>query len=426
MKTNQNTGSYINIYAAILGIFVLILGAWEVGAAGGQDRIQALRERVVLRMYDLGGLTHSLVDFPGPSNASILGDPTKSSVVFGCFGAPSSGELTLQSIAQMIQNRVHPESWDANLGTSIEERAGRLVIMQVPEVHRAINALLKTFLENNYKQLVVQCLLVDLKPEALLPFLGKAGRSFSKEVIQAAIVRGQVRGMPQVVAQNTQRVHVFSGTEQAALVDAEVGDAPAPIVKTFVEGVGLEVQPILSDDERFVDLDLRLFVTEDLQLREGARVTTTAEVSPSVDWAPVLKMFNDGREKQKQKATAKDAKGQPEGQKIKKVNNNEGHVKKLKPPTGGKIEVPNRPVSIKSSRSGNPPPRMAGASRLEATYALQAASMNERTIKQSLTCQTGQWALAGFLPQGGAKKGAEEDEVTLTTAVFVLVDLTNE
>jgi len=52
---------------------------------------------------------------------------------------------TLTNIADMIRNRVRPESWDPALGTSIEERGGKLVVMQRPEVHQLVNKLLSDF-----------------------------------------------------------------------------------------------------------------------------------------------------------------------------------------------------------------------------------------------------------------------------------------
>ncbi|HYF50952.1 MAG TPA: hypothetical protein VEJ63_16170 [Planctomycetota bacterium] len=42
---------------------------------------------------------------------------------------------TLTEVADLIHKKVDPKSWDAGLGASIEERAGKLVIMQTPENH---------------------------------------------------------------------------------------------------------------------------------------------------------------------------------------------------------------------------------------------------------------------------------------------------
>ncbi len=53
--------------------------------------------------------------------------------------------LTLTNVADMLRNRVRPETWDAALGTTIEERDGRLVIVQSPEVVVLIDAMLDSF-----------------------------------------------------------------------------------------------------------------------------------------------------------------------------------------------------------------------------------------------------------------------------------------
>ncbi len=107
-------------------------------------------EDVELRIYDVSDLTMQIPDFPGPDFNLMIVDETAGGG--GGGGAPINpfqnapqAQVTLQSIAQMIQNRIKPESWDANLGTSIEERGGRLVVMQRPEIHELVDRLLNNF-----------------------------------------------------------------------------------------------------------------------------------------------------------------------------------------------------------------------------------------------------------------------------------------
>ncbi|MCZ7648918.1 MAG: hypothetical protein M5U26_27290 [Planctomycetota bacterium] len=50
--------------------------------------------------------------------------------------------LTTASITDLIRNRVRPDSWDPNQGTTIQERGGKLVVMQSAEVHAGIVRLL--------------------------------------------------------------------------------------------------------------------------------------------------------------------------------------------------------------------------------------------------------------------------------------------
>ena len=57
------------------------------------------------------------------------------------------GEVSCKDLAKMIRERVRPDSWSEKLGTSIEAREGRLVVMQRPDVHKLIEKLLASFRE---------------------------------------------------------------------------------------------------------------------------------------------------------------------------------------------------------------------------------------------------------------------------------------
>jgi len=106
---------------------------------------QTLVEDVDFRIYDVSDLTQAIPDFPGPDiQLSTPGDDQGGAGGNPFQGAPPPA-VTVQSIADMIRNRVKPDSWDPNLGTSIEERAGKLVVMQRPEIHGLIDQLLSNF-----------------------------------------------------------------------------------------------------------------------------------------------------------------------------------------------------------------------------------------------------------------------------------------
>jgi len=111
------------------------------------SKAQNLQESVELQIYDVSDLTQTIQDFPGPEiQITVVGDAAG-----GGGGAASPFAKapvvtpTLTNIADMIRNRVRPESWDPALGTSIEERGGKLVVMQRPEVHALVNKLLSDF-----------------------------------------------------------------------------------------------------------------------------------------------------------------------------------------------------------------------------------------------------------------------------------------
>ena len=64
-------------------------------------------------------------------------------------------EVTAATLAEMIQSRVMPETWAAELGTSIEDREGRLVVMQRPRVHRLIDKLIASYRDRQSLQVIV-------------------------------------------------------------------------------------------------------------------------------------------------------------------------------------------------------------------------------------------------------------------------------
>lgn len=109
-----------------------------------------LRGDVDLRIYDVRDLTEDIPDFPGPELALEVGG-TEGMGAAGAggvlveMGAAEGETITAESLAEMIRERVRPDEWASELGTSIQERGGRLVVMQRPEVHRLIDKLLESF-----------------------------------------------------------------------------------------------------------------------------------------------------------------------------------------------------------------------------------------------------------------------------------------
>ncbi len=128
-----------------------------------------LAGEVDLKIYDVRDLTASVTPFPGPE--IVVGAGAGG----GAGGAPnvafSQEEVTATfeagSIAELIQTRVKPDSWAPELGTSIEERGGKLVVMQRPEVHKLIGQLLKSFRESQTLQVVVQTRFIEVRDSFL-------------------------------------------------------------------------------------------------------------------------------------------------------------------------------------------------------------------------------------------------------------------
>ena len=108
---------------------------------------ERLRTAVTLRIYDVRDLTEDVPDYPGPE----LELTTDSGGARGgggglvIVGTDTEEGVTATTLAEMIRERVRPGEWAAELGTSIEERGGKLVVMQRPEVHKLIDKLLESF-----------------------------------------------------------------------------------------------------------------------------------------------------------------------------------------------------------------------------------------------------------------------------------------
>jgi general secretion pathway protein D len=128
---------------------------------------QRLAGEVELKIYDVRDLTHTITQFPGPE--LVLAED-QSQYGGGGVGGPidiSEDETVVAfeagSLGDLIRERVRPTEWAAELGTSIEERDGKLVVMQKPEIHRLISQLLKTFRESQTLQVMVGSRFIEVR-----------------------------------------------------------------------------------------------------------------------------------------------------------------------------------------------------------------------------------------------------------------------
>jgi type II secretory pathway component GspD/PulD (secretin) len=78
---------------------------------------------------------------------------------------------TPATIQDMITKRIRPDSWLPGKGTSIEERAGKLVVVQRPEVHRMISSLLTDLRQTQKIMVIVEGRLLTVR-EGLFEDLG--------------------------------------------------------------------------------------------------------------------------------------------------------------------------------------------------------------------------------------------------------------
>jgi len=106
-------------------------------------------EDIEMRIYDVSDLTQSIPDFPGPdfelaqNNGAAGGGGAGGGGGVNVIAPPPQPTVTAATLRDTIQKNVMPDSWVE--GTSIEERSGRLVVMQRPEVHELIDQLMDSF-----------------------------------------------------------------------------------------------------------------------------------------------------------------------------------------------------------------------------------------------------------------------------------------
>jgi len=321
----------------------------------------------ILRLANLDDLTQSIPDFPGPElqlETQGAQGGGQANPAANAFAPKTTVTPTAASIADMIKTRIRPDSWDQALGTSVEEMAGRLVVMQRPEIHALIDQLLASFrqtqrmminiesrfltireanLENigvEYQGLDTNVLFGDFgdithlgAPNQFLqprqpgagdaipvnaPFPGfvqgptnSFGGSFStvgsivnhdigyatndpttissqdpngiirqgglntqltiinntqlQAFMRALAVRETTSTLvsPRLTVFNTQRAHMFVARQQSYIADYDInGDSYDPVIRNFLEGVVLDVRPIVSADRRYVTVEMRPTVTE--------------------------------------------------------------------------------------------------------------------------------------------------------------------
>lgn len=209
-----------------------------------------------MRIYEVSDLTSLPTDQPG-QDTSLLVRPVSNQN--GCVFAPPTSFLTTALIGDMIRNRVYPKSWDPAQGTSIEERAGRLVVMQTPAAHAAIDRLLSDTRTLMMAQIFVQVLMVDVEPAALLPFLGKAGKTYSQEQVLDALKSGTLAGAPQLAMLNGQQSNQLSGVLRNYVADFDIsGNSPDPVVRSMLEGTQVVARPRLLPARDKTALELRI------------------------------------------------------------------------------------------------------------------------------------------------------------------------
>lgn len=132
---------------------------------------QKLAGEVDLRVYDVRDLTSQITDFQAPE--MVIGADVGGVGAFGVgagisfTGGAEAGVVEAATLADIIQNHIQPTSWGEQLGTSIEDRGGKLVVMQRPEVHTLIAQLLRSFRESQTLQVLCEAKFLEVRDSFL-------------------------------------------------------------------------------------------------------------------------------------------------------------------------------------------------------------------------------------------------------------------
>jgi len=229
--------------------------------------------KVTFCAYSVQDLTTILPDFPPPFGAfysSFQGETASG----GAFVPAPRVAPTLTNIADMIRNRVRPESWDPALGTSIEERGHVLIVMQTEEVHALIRKLLAGFRSRQSRQVGVDVRAFAIKStdvdrirrevtarNAAAPIFDDASVAAVEKLAQSGAAELVFNGAS--IVYNTQLGLIDNLKSQHLLSSYEIsGDDFDPVVRTILTGTVVSFMPILSDDASLVSVTLRMAHTE--------------------------------------------------------------------------------------------------------------------------------------------------------------------
>ncbi len=201
-----------------------------------EDADAAQRRQLVAVRYDTRPLRRTKLARPGPSLEIPMPGGT------GCFlGAPIEAESKPEvlSFIELIRQRVAPGSWVQEAGTSIEEYAGDLVVIQTPEIHRRIAALLQELENGLTRQVEVRLW--------RLPVEAAGGATVLDRAALAARVKGLGAPALAFVTGDDQQSHAWAGTQRNAILDLDVVQSRMdPIITTLASGLSLDVQPLIT------------------------------------------------------------------------------------------------------------------------------------------------------------------------------------
>jgi hypothetical protein len=253
------------------------------------------RKRARLKIYDIRDLTEPIPDFPGPWLRFEVGGASGGGAPGLCLVDMDEDDLSrsAESIAEFISVRVQPGNWDASLGTSIEERGGKLVIVATPEMHGEIVGLLDRVRRAERRMVTIRVRVLrvprDLVKETLAR--GGAGGIFERAALEpfdelARAEPERLLASTRFTCFNGQRAHGWGARTRSYVADYEIsGDDYDPVIRQISEGLLADARPLLSDDGGSVLLEARLAYTPPgiARLREFRAVGTPERSGREMD-----------------------------------------------------------------------------------------------------------------------------------------------
>jgi hypothetical protein len=272
---SQSVNVTLKDVPARMALDTILKGAYLSAVADGYAvRIvtneQARFEHIALRTFDVRDLTYAATDFPGPDfNHATPADGCGHSGARVIAEGALSQCIDSESLAELVMARIHPDEWDAALGTSIEEQGGRLIVMQRPEILEKIARLIRTVRENMETAVrieggayLVSTTALDAAMEKIQTpgFLGPdERRPFESRLIEAGARQlGRVR----VTCFSGQRIHAYAGRMDGMVRDVNIIRGRLDLVTgVSFEGYCLEVRPVASHDGRFITFSANVQVS---------------------------------------------------------------------------------------------------------------------------------------------------------------------
>lgn len=217
---------------------------------------------VLYKIFDMRDLVTAMSDSPGLTLEESLGYPA---IIQD--EAKDRMRGFVGEIAERILSTVHPGTWAAELGTSIEERDGRLVVVQAPAVMSAVEKFLAHLREEMFPQVRVEAKLVAAA-ESLLEELSALSEPGEGTVyltrVQLNLIAGALMDGKQAELVHAASVTCFNGQRNHTDAGEQVeyfSNTQKKHRTTFL-GTVLDVRPFVSFDRKYVTMDIRLYRTE--------------------------------------------------------------------------------------------------------------------------------------------------------------------